>query len=148
MEYKKGVENKVADALFRKSDGVYELDQQGDSLKSSCLFLLSVPNPTWLNTLKESYTQDQSLQQLIQSIQLGTTPKGFTWQNNMIFYKGRFFLGPGCSLFPQVLHLVHNSPVVGHSGFLKTYQRAKREFYWDGMKFDIKKFVREYDVCQ
>ena len=60
----------------------------------------------------------------------------------MIFYKGRFFLGLGCSLLPQVLHLVHGIPVARHSRFLKTYQREKREFYWHGMKSDIKKFVR------
>ena len=38
--------------------------------------------------------------------------------------------------------------MVGHSGFLKSYQRAKREFFWQGMKADIKAFVRECDVCQ
>ena len=148
VEYKKGMENQVANALSRRSDGVFELGQQCSSQKSSCLFLLSVPDPTWLTTLKESYIQDQSLQQLIQSIQSSTTPKGFTWQNNLIFYKGRFFLGPGCPLISQVLHHVHNSPVAGHSGFLKTYQRVKMEFYWQGMKFAIKQFIRECDVCQ
>ena len=53
-------------------------------------------------------------------------------------------MGPHSPLLPQVLQLVHSSPVAGHSGFLKTYQRAKREFYWHGMKSDIKKC----DVCQ
>lgn len=50
-------------------------------------------------------------------------------------------------MLPQALQLVRNSPV-GHSGFLKTYQRAKREFYWNGMKSNIKRFVRKCDVCQ
>ena len=38
--------------------------------------------------------------------------------------------------------------MAGHSGFLKSYQRAKREFFWRGMKVDIKAYVRECDVCQ
>lgn len=38
--------------------------------------------------------------------------------------------------------------MAGHSGYLKTYQRAKRYFYWDGMKKDIKKWARECDTCQ
>ena len=38
--------------------------------------------------------------------------------------------------------------MAGHSGFLKSYQRAKREFFWHGMKANIKAFVRECDVCQ
>ncbi|XP_075655198.1 uncharacterized protein LOC142625421 [Castanea sativa] len=70
VEYKKGMDNKVVDALSRRSDDNSELGQPSDSQKSSCLFLLFVPDPTWLSTLKESYVQDQSLQQLIQSIQL------------------------------------------------------------------------------
>ena len=38
--------------------------------------------------------------------------------------------------------------MAGHLGFLKSYQRAKREFFWQGMKADLKTFVRECDVCQ
>ena len=38
--------------------------------------------------------------------------------------------------------------MAGHSGFLKSYQRDKREFFWHGMKANIKAFVRECDVCQ
>jgi len=45
---------------------------------------------------------------LIQSIQVGTAPIGFTWQNNLVFYKGRFFLGLQCPLKTQVLQLVHS----------------------------------------
>ena len=69
------------------------------------------------------------MQQLIQSIEVDTASKGFTWQNNLVFFKGRFFLGPQCPLKIQVLQLVHSSLVAGHSSFLNSYQRAKREFF-------------------
>ena len=62
VEYKKGVENKVADALSRRFDYVLELCQQNESSKASCLLLPSVPNPTWLKILRDSYSQDQSMQ--------------------------------------------------------------------------------------
>ncbi len=42
----------------------------------------------------------------------------------------------------------HTSPLGGHSGFLKTYHRVKKEFFWDGLKSDIQKFVAECLVCQ
>jgi len=43
---------------------------------------------------------------------------------------------------------LHTSPLGGHSRFLKTYQRVKKEFFLDGLKSDIQKFVVECLVCQ
>lgn len=48
----------------------------------------------------------------------------------------------------KVLKFIHEDPQVGHSGFLKTCQRAKRDFWWKGMKKDIKKSMKECDICQ
>jgi hypothetical protein len=42
----------------------------------------------------------------------------------------------------------HTSPLGGHSGFLKTYHRVKKEFFWDCLKSYIKKFVVECLVFQ
>jgi transposase InsO family protein len=43
---------------------------------------------------------------------------------------------------------LHTSPVGGHSGFLKTYHRVKKDFFWDGLKTDVQRFVAECLVCQ
>jgi hypothetical protein len=43
---------------------------------------------------------------------------------------------------------LHTSPIGGHSGFLKTYHRVKKEFFWDGLKTDVQRFVAEFLVCQ
>ena len=43
---------------------------------------------------------------------------------------------------------LHTSPLEGHSGFLKTYHRVKKDFFWDGLKLDILKFVAECLVFQ
>ena len=91
---------------------------------------------------------DESVQQLIAVVQAGKPPWGFTFQNGLLFYKGRFYIGPSCPLKVQFLHHVHSSPLAGHSGFLKSYQRAKSDFYWKGMKIDLKKFIRDCDTCQ
>lgn len=48
----------------------------------------------------------------------------------------------------QILHHVHCSPLEGHSGFLKTYHRLKRDFYWIGMKSDLNKVLMECTICQ
>ena len=56
VEYKKGIDNKVADALSRKLDEDHETEQL--KCKSSSLFLLSFHDPTWINLLKDCYQQD------------------------------------------------------------------------------------------
>ena len=43
---------------------------------------------------------------------------------------------------------LHASPLGGHSGFLITYHRVKKYFFWDGLKSDIQNFVAEFLVCQ
>jgi hypothetical protein len=43
---------------------------------------------------------------------------------------------------------LRTSPVGGHSGFLKTYHRFKKDFFWDGLKTDVQMFVAECLVCQ
>ena len=48
----------------------------------------------------------------------------------------------------MVLSELHATPIAGHSGFTKTYDRVKRSFFWDGMKQDICNFVVECEVYQ
>ena len=65
VENNKGTENKVTDALSRQGPFVLESDQQQD--KTASLFLVSLPDPTWLSFLKDSYHQDAFAQQLFKS---------------------------------------------------------------------------------
>ena len=48
----------------------------------------------------------------------------------------------------MVLYELHATPIAGHSGFTKTYDRVKHSFFWDGMKQDIRNFFVECEVCQ
>lgn len=48
----------------------------------------------------------------------------------------------------KVLQQVHDGPLGGHSGYLKTYHRLKKDFYWAGMSRDLKQYIKECDMCQ
>lgn len=61
-------------------------------------------------------------------------------------YKQRLYIAP--TLRDTVLQFIHVSPVANHAGYDKTMHRAKKDFYWPGMKVDIKIFIRECDTCQ
>jgi hypothetical protein len=43
---------------------------------------------------------------------------------------------------------LHTSPVGGHLGFLKTYHKVKKDFFGDGLKTDVQRFLVECLVCQ
>ena len=57
-------------------------------------------------------------------------------------------MGTCDALKVAVLQQVHNSPLGGHSGFLKTLHRVKRDFYWPRLRKDVRKHVKECDTCQ
>lgn len=111
VEYKKGSDKRVVDALSR----VVEVDSQNsqpDFQQDCTLFLLCDPNPIWLDTQKDSYQPDVNLQKLIHSIESGDPhPNGFSLNNGLLLYKKRIYLPSNSSLKPLVLKHIHNSPV-------------------------------------
>lgn len=51
-------------------------------------------------------------------------------------------------LIPSIIKEFHSSPIGGHLGESKTYQRVAAELYWVGMRRDIAKWVRGCITCQ
>jgi hypothetical protein len=64
--------------------------------------------------------------------------------NDVIFYKDRVYLVPDSWLKKKILTAVHDSPPVGHQGFLKTYRQIRERFSWKGLKQDV---MRHVNVC-
>jgi hypothetical protein len=46
------------------------------------------------------------------------------------------------------LEFIHSNLTTGHSGYHKTIHPAKANFYWKGMRNDIKRFVKKCRICQ
>ncbi len=85
-EFKKGWDNKVADALSRQSE--FQSDPADISIS-----LISFPTPTWVVDLKSSYQFDQQALDLLGTFQSGAAiPKGFPLQQGLLLYKGRIWL--------------------------------------------------------
>ena len=121
VEYKKGNENKVADALSRRSDSVTVAQSDASADFSSSLCLISFPCLSWIDELKASYQSDPSMLSLLQKLQVNSIkPKFFSLHNGLNLFKGRVYLSSSCGLKPKVLQLVHDSPLGGHSRFLKS----------------------------
>jgi hypothetical protein len=118
VEYKKGQENKVADALSRRNE-------EDDSIAT--FSIISYPTLEWLIELKKTYVTNPVTRKLVQKVQEGLlhNPK-FVLKNGILLYKKRLYIGE--SLRNQVLYFVHASPIAGYAGFDKTMQRARKDF--------------------
>jgi hypothetical protein len=159
VEYRKGRENKAADALSRmewpetnlethqQSEDI-DADDQITSMTAGNMITqaISTLQPAWTRELTVSYAGDQ---QLIQQFQQGELDQEkYQLHNGLLFYKRRIHLGNLKDFQQQVLQQFHSSPLAGHMGTQKTYSRLKKEFYWPGMRQRVREFIRECDICQ
>lgn len=82
--YKKGVENRVADALSRRESWEQEVS----------LSLLSIPSVTWVQKLKDYYRRDEDLRPLWEKWshhELDT--RKYSVRDGILLYKNRIILG-------------------------------------------------------
>src|ERR1044072_9526555 len=130
VRYKPGLENKAADALSRCYD-----DAEMAAM---------VHNPLWVdkNGILEEIKQDSYVQQLLAKIEKDPNSKpGFSVQQGVLLYQGRLVLGANSAVIPQLLKEFHETPMGGHSGFLRTYRRVAENLYWVGMQKTIRDYV-------
>jgi hypothetical protein len=154
VEYKQGKENKVADALSRKEDTDLKtkVEKETAYLQAQTrghLCAISFPSPTWLDDLRASYEEDEELKILVSRLQASGEGEGhYTLNQGLLLYKDRFCIGKESGMKIKVLALIHDSPLGGHSGYLKSFHKAKKDWFWHGMKKDIKAYIRGCDTCQ
>ncbi|WVZ95411.1 LOW QUALITY PROTEIN: hypothetical protein U9M48_041179 [Paspalum notatum var. saurae] len=135
--YKKGAENRVADALSRKT------------LHDSQCAAISASSPQWLQEVLSSYETDELATSLLTklSIDPAAVPH-FTLDNGLLRYKQRLWIGNNSSLRIKLMSACHDSALGGHSGFPVTYSRMKKLFAWYGMKSEVHRYVRGCSICQ
>jgi transposase InsO family protein len=137
IQYKKGKENLVADALSRKSGK---------------LMAISQTTPIWMQEVVDSYTSDAFFQPLQVKLLLQTDPvdaaTGYTITAGVIRYKGRIAVGNNEQLRTKLIAALHSSPVGGHSGMTATYHRIKQIFFWPGLKKDVEVWISTCPICQ
>lgn len=113
--YKKGSDNRVADALSRRP------------LQDLSLCVVSVATLLWMNDIVAGYTKDAKAQQLLATLAvLPNAVNNFQLQQGILKYKGRIWLGTNAALQNRIIWTFHDSPVGGHSGFLSLTSVLKR----------------------
>lgn len=138
IEYKPGVENRVADALSRRPP-TEELRQ----------LTLTAPFSLDIEELKSQMRANQEWGSLIISLENGEEKPGiFTLLNGILYREGRLVIPSKSSLIPTLLHQFHSSAMGGHEGALKTFKRLSQEVFWKGMRKDVVTFIKQCQECQ
>ncbi|GER52334.1 polyprotein [Striga asiatica] len=136
IQYKRGAENRAADALSRKPN-------EGTEVSA-----ITTLTPTWVRQIHDSYEMDPFFKKNREANTLDPQAyPDFTLVDGLIRYRGRLGVGSNSQLRESLLQATHDSAFGGHSGILGTYMRMKRTFYWPNMKKDIEKWVKGCDVC-
>jgi len=135
--YKPGKENVVADALSRIHINA----------------LSSLPNSATQNAIIKAY-QQEPFKSLIKEVgeKKGSYMR-YTIENKLLYYRSDetetwgLYL-PDTEFRKTVIYENHDLPIAGHPGFVQTYSKIARAYYWPGMHKDIRKHSRECDACQ
>ncbi|KAL8138953.1 hypothetical protein V2J09_004954 [Rumex salicifolius] len=135
ISYKQGVDNKVANALSHRDDGVY-----------SELKALSSAEPKWMQDVVALYVVDKETEQLLTSVALQTAGE-YTISKGVLRFHHRIYVGNGNDLRQTVISVMHDSPIVRHSGINGTYQHLKPLFFWPKMKQSVEIFVHQFHNC-
>lgn len=137
IQYRKGKENKAADALSRRG---YE---EGSNKPISAVV------PEWVMEISKSYLQDVDCQKLIEQLSLKQSEvSGYTFDHGLLRYKGKLYIGKEGGLRSRFLIQMHDSALGGHSGQQATYKRIKESFYWPGLKRDVEVMVKNCTTCK
>ncbi|BBH02927.1 transposable element gene [Prunus dulcis] len=176
IHYRQGSDNKAADALSRfpishssSTDQVqvFAMDSLpiGTNVSGQYIENLAITYPyhSWMDDLRRYNEGDPWIlskkQEVLTIAGLTQSPHApslsttnhllkFHIDNGLLKYNSRIVLSPDSIWKTKVFAAHHSVPTAGHAGFLKTYQRLSRSFYWPGMKHDVQKMVAECHTCQ
>ncbi|XP_074299369.1 uncharacterized protein LOC141630448 [Silene latifolia] len=131
VTYRKGKENTVADSLSRISGG----GLMAITITQIRADLLQKVYNSW---------QEPTCQQLIQELRSNQDSSSkFNWQNVQLTRKGKLAVRPDVALRQEILSLMHETSMGGHSGVYVTQKRISALFYWKNLKKDVRNLGKD-----
>ncbi|KAJ1702159.1 hypothetical protein LUZ63_001938 [Rhynchospora breviuscula] len=145
IEYKKGCENKIADALSRREGHCVD-----DVVDIAELAAVTTLLPRWVEDIQLSYIDDPWIATLQTKAreQEAFEHKLITNNQGLIRFKNRICVGHSGNWRHHLIKEVHDSSVGGHSGIFNTYKRVKAMFYWPKLKEMVQAYVLSCPTCQ
>ncbi|CAA7049796.1 unnamed protein product [Microthlaspi erraticum] len=137
IEYKPGVENRVADALSRRSH------------QEELQLMLTAPLSLDKEELKDEIRRDVEYGPIVSRLEKGeVVDNGFSLEKGNLYKQGCLVISKGSRFIQALLAQFHDSAVGGHKGALKIYKRMTLEVFWVGMRKAVVDYIRKCQVCQ
>lgn len=105
--------------------------------------------PKLMNEVVEAQKHDQEVAYIKGRLESGEPMPGWVIQpDGSLRYQRRLFVPSDELLREKVLKECHHSAFAVHPGGTKMYQDLKRQYWWNGMKKEMAKFVAKCLTCQ
>lgn len=99
--------------------------------------------------IQDSCSIDLYLFQIMQTLEENPENQAnYSWENNILKWKGRLVIGNNVALRQKLIELYHSSVVGGHSSVYVTTKKVIALFYWNGIDKQVREFVRSCPICQ
>jgi len=69
-------------------------------------------------------------------------------EDEVVYMEGRIYVLNNKKIREEILKENHDSVDVRHPGQQQMLELLKRNYWWPGLKEDVKKYVQEYFRCQ
>jgi hypothetical protein len=139
FKYRPGNQNGAADALSRRID----LNLKSEEFTQQPLIRFNATEvialDPFLQLVKNSLSKDRTHDKLMER-------KDYLLKNGLLYTtRNQLYLPPDCR--NSVIRSRHGTLASGHSGLAKTMNLVLRDFYWPGLRNDIKKYVDSCSLC-
>lgn len=110
---------------------------------------LSIPHMGFINKINEKIAKNEEFQRFLQEIQNNPSEnKYFQVLNELVFFKGKFFLPHNSPLKQILLEEFHALLLEVHNEIHITFGCLPENVFWVGMRKDAVEFVKNCVVCQ
>ena len=173
IQYRPGSQQVLADALSRRDQDMPEDDEDDriDNLKrvlispelvvspaymgGNMLFEKSDLQDLWQQAIADDMeyqsilnavrSEDRKLPMSVKHVQISEC--SVRNDDNLLRFRNRIWVPALEPLRTRIIQESHDSPIAGHPGRDETYRLVARQWFWPNLVNDIRRFIRNCDVC-